>query len=430
MLNPIFSLCVYWVEMSISYTFFSSLFEQRLTRRKITLIGVGLFTLGASVNFFLQNNGIINALTTVCINSLFAFICFISNFRKCVFYAVILGLANGTLEVFLILATSFLSGQDVFAYNDNFLLLIFLTITIKTLYFLITIVLVRMIRSGENQKKVPLDFMFFPGITIVCQGVLWLICTQPNINEKILVLLSIASACLFVSTIFLFLSYSHQMENDRQVMQMQGELTRLHTEQSYYQILDQQNQQLMIYAHDAKKHLAAIQALSDDPQISKYVAALSHQLADYSNHCHSGNKMLDVMLHKYTVDCGMRGIQFRYDVRVCNLAQLDDLDLVAILGNLMDNAVTAAQDSAAKSIELEAIHRNHYSVVILTNSCGTPPQTANNRLISTKPDGQFHGYGLRSVEKALAKYAGSFEWLYDKEKQEFMVTVIVPDSRL
>ena len=92
--------------------------------------------------------------------------------------------------------------------------------------------------------------------------------------------------------------------------------------QSYYQILDQQNQQLMIYAHDAKKHLAAIQALNDDPAIGGYVTKLSDQLRDYSRSCNSGNKLLDVMLHKYSIDCNMRGISFEYDVKVCNLTQL------------------------------------------------------------------------------------------------------------
>lgn len=47
-------------------------------------------------------------------------------------------------------------------------------------------------------------------------------------------------------------------------MQGKGELSRLQIEQSYYQILEQQNQQLMMYAHDAKKHLTAIQDLNAD----------------------------------------------------------------------------------------------------------------------------------------------------------------------
>ena len=88
----------------------------------------------------------------------------------------------------------------------------------------------------------------------------------------------------------------------------------------------------MIYAHDAKKHLDAIQAINDDPRIGTYVQNLSKQLRDYTRNGHSGNRLLDIMIQKYTVDCEMRGIQFEYDVKVCNLSHLDDADLVTILG--------------------------------------------------------------------------------------------------
>lgn len=48
-------------------------------------------------------------------------------------------------------------------------------------------------------------------------------------------------------------------------MQVRSELSRIQSEKNYYQILEQQNQQLMIYAHDAKNHLAAIRSLNRDP---------------------------------------------------------------------------------------------------------------------------------------------------------------------
>ena len=211
-------------------------------------------------------------------------------------------------------------------------------------------------------------------------------------------------------------------------MQIQSELNRLQTEQSYYQILDQQNQELMIYAHDAKKHLAAIQALNEDPAIGSYVTKLSEQLKDYSKSRNSGNKLLDVMLNKYDIDCKMRGIFFEYDVKVCNLSQLEDIDLVAILGNLLDNAVTAAEKSEEKWIVLNTVHRNAYSVIILSNSCDTQPKRSGNRLLSTKSNVNFHGFGLKSVAKAISKYQGDFEWSYDAEKHTFTVTVMIVDK--
>lgn len=341
------------------------------------------------------------------------------------FYAAILGIVNVALEVSVVTISSFMVGDGFLGYNDNFLLLVSQTITIKTLYFLVTLILIKTLRPGDDRNTVPPDFLVYPVSTTMCQTIFWHICAQPNTSNNVQILLSISSICLFVSTIFLFFAYSNQVKKDRQAMQIQSELSRLQTEQSYYQILDQQNQQLMIYAHDAKKHLAAIQALNEDPAIGSYVTKLSEQLKDYSKSRNSGNKLLDVMLHKYDIDCKMRDISFEYDVKVCNLSQLEDIDLVAILGNLLDNAVTASEQSSEKYISVATIYRNRYSVIIVSNSCDTPPKLSGHHLISTKSGAGFHGFGMKSVAKSIKKYDGDYEWEYDAERQLFTVTVMI-----
>ncbi len=427
MLNPLFSWCIYLVEMSISYIFFSSLLERKFKVIRTVLIGAGLFTLGSSVNILVHNNGAINALTTWLINILFFYICFKSSPSKCMFYATILGIINASIEVSVVAISSTLVGDTFLGYNTNVLLMISQAITIKTLYFFVTLLFIRVLQPGDNQNTVPLDFLVYPMSTVVCQAGFWHICAQPDTSSGTQLLLSILSGCLFISTIFLFFAYSHQVKKDRQTLQIQSELDRLQTEQSYYQILDQQNQQLMIYAHDAKKHLAAIQALNEDPKISGYVTKLSEQLKDYSRSRTSGNKLLDVMLHKYEIDCKMRGIAFEADVKTCNLSQLEDIDLVAILGNLLDNAVTAAEQSTEKYISLSTVYRNRYSVIIVSNSCDKPPKQSGNRLISTKSSTGLHGFGLKSVEATIHKYDGDYEWDYDTDKRTFTFTAMVSE---
>ena len=425
MLNPLFSLSVYLIEMIISYIFFSSLGKRRMDTLKTIIMGTFLFTFGSTVNVLFKNNGPINALTTLIVNIVFDCFCFDSTLFKSFFYAFILDILNIALEVAVITLSSFVIRDNFSSYNNNFLLLVFQTITIKTLYFLIILVLIKMICPGDTQDSIPLDFLVFPVLTTVCQAIFWYICAQLDTFYEIQFLLSISSGCLFIETVLLFFTYSHQVKKERQTMQIQSELNRLQTEQSYYQILDQQNQQLMIYAHDAKKHLAAIQALNDDPAIGSYVTKLSEQLKDYSKSHSSGNKLLDVMLHKYDIDCKMRGITFEYDVKVCNLSQLEDIDLVAILGNLLDNAVTASEQSTEKHISVTTVYRNRYSVIIVSNSCDTPPKQSGHHLISTKSGAGFHGFGMKSVAKSIKKYDGDYEWEYDADRHLFTVTVMV-----
>ena len=428
MLNPLFSLCVYLIEMVISYIFFASLSRPKKNSLRIILVGSLLFSFASGVNIIFRNNGLINGLTTLLINVVFSSSCFDCPLQKSFFYTAILAVLNAALEVAIISASSYIAGDRFSGYNSNFLLLIFQTITIKTLYFLIILVLIKTIHPGDTSNAIPLEFLVFPALTTVCQFISWYICARLDTRYEVQFLLSISSCCLFVATVLLFFAYSHQVKKERQTIQIQNELDRLQAEQSYYQILDQQNQQLMIYAHDAKKHLAAIQALNDDPTIGSYVTKLSEQLKDYSRSRNSGNKLLDVMLHKYEIDCKMRGISFEYDVKVCNLSQLEDIDLVAILGNLLDNAVTAAEKSEEKWIVLNTVHRNAYSVIILSNSCDTQPKRSGNRLLSTKSNVNFHGFGLKSVAKAISKYQGDFEWSYDAEKHTFTVTVMIVDK--
>lgn len=427
MLNPFFSLCVFMTEMVISYVFFSGIFECHYSQLKTLVVGSLFFTLGSAANLIFHNNGVINLFATFIVNILFAQTCFDTSLNKSLFYSAILGIINVTLEVAVVFAGSLITNNAFLDYNNNFVLLLFLTIIIKGLYFVIALILVKVLRPEENDSTIPIDFLIYPVIATVCQAIFWYICAQPEISYRVQFLLSLASICLFISSILLFISYSHQVKKDNQALQVKSELSRLQTEQTYYQILDQQNQQLMIYAHDTKNHLAAIQALNENPQITNYVTKLSEQLADYSRNCHSGNKMLDVMIYKYTVDCKMRGIQFEYDVRVCNLTRIDDTDLVTILGNLMDNAITAAEQSTDKTINLTTVHRNSYSVIVISNSCDVPPKQSGNRLISTKHDNGMHGFGLKSVKKAICKYQGDFEWDYNEKECSFTVTVMLQE---
>lgn len=427
MLNPICSLCVYITEMVIAYIFFSSIFERRFETIKCIFIGFILFITGSLINLISGNNPVINFFTTILIILLFSVISFRARIIQYCFSTAILVIGNMTLEMAAIAISSSISGSSFLDYNTNILLFIFEAVSSKSLYYLFVLIISRIINPHDATTKIPINFLLYPITSTVCLFVFWYICIAPGCSTRIQLLLAVAGVCLFISSLLLFITYSRQVEKDSETMQIKSELSRIQTEKSYYQILDQQNQHLLIYAHDAKNHLAAINSLNTDPQISRYIHKLSEQITEYTRFCHSGNKLLDVMIHKYCVDCKMRGIRFDYDVKLCNLSNIEDIDLVAILGNLIDNAVSAAEKSEQRRISVATAQRNSYSVIVITNSCDTPPKSNGNHLITTKNDHYAHGFGLKSVRKTLKKYQGDFEWEYDEKYHEFTVTVMVGD---
>ncbi len=425
MMNPIVAVSVFSLEILICYIFFSNIFQRKRSNLICFLCGAIAALLAASCNLLSHNSGVINTIVSTVVQCTFAYICFHTKLYISFFYSLILVVIGGTAEVFVIFTFSHIMGVEFLAYNDNLMVLIMECSTSKIIYFLVTLIFSRIANPDSGMKKLPLTLFLYPVTCSICLVLFWHIVTRPGLSLDIQFRLSIASVLHMVSTILLFITYQHQLEKESKAIHMQNEVDRLRVEKSYYDILEQQNQKLRIYAHDAKNHLSAIQSLTDDPQINQYIGSLSRQLADYTRICNSGNKMLDIMLHKYDLECRSKGIDFQYDVKLCNLSGIEDIDLVAILGNLMDNAMTAAARSEEKYIRLETGRHNAYQILTIRNSSDTAPQTEGDSLISSKKNKEYHGFGLKSVAQVLQKYQGDFDWNYDSATSQFAVTAMI-----
>lgn len=425
MLNPLVSCSVYAFEMLIIYVFFSRISDRKTSALKTFLLGILLFEAGSGINLLFQNNLWINTAVSIGIRILFCILCFDVKPVLAACYSVVLVVLNFALELIAVFVISAITGTETIDYNSNLALLILECSTSKILFFVTCLIMSHIIKPHAGFSKYQLSLFFFPLCSALCLMIFWFICTRNNVTYDIQLLLSVASVIIFGSTVLLFITYQHQIDAESEHLRVKSENERLQTEKSYYDILERQNQQLMIYTHDTKNHLTAIQSLCTDPSIDEYIAKLLNQLKDYSSNCHSGNKMLDVMINKFVIDCGRRGIQFDYYLKSCNLKRLDDIDLVAILGNLMDNAITAAAKSNDKKISLETTQRNGYSVIIISNSCDSAPVIQGGQLVTSKDDKKLHGFGLKSVAKTLKRYNGDFSWEYNELYHEFIVTVMI-----
>ncbi len=429
MLDPIISGTVFGIELLILYIFCSRISESKYSVGKCMLIGAGLFACGSAVNLLFNNNVAINNISSATIYFLFGLLCFEMKPLITGFYAILLVVLNFSFEIVTVLLIAPYTGQQSIDVNSNAALLVLVVLTSKTLFFLLCLVLSRIISPQANRIKIPLAFLLYPTALLSCLLLTWRVCLLKEATQMIQKYMVASCLLFFVATIIIFIIYQHQLNQSRLQMQMENEIQHLKTEKTYYKILEQQNEDLMVYAHDVKKHLAAISALNSDKEMAQYVEQLTNQVKTYSKNCHSGNKLLDVMIHKYGMDCKENEIRFTYDVQQCNLSNLSDNDLVSVLGNLMDNAIQAACSSTEKEVVLETTSRNGYSVIIIRNSCDTSPKSKGEHLITTKTDTFTHGYGLKSVRKTLKGYDGDFSWEYDKEHHLFTMTVMIGENK-
>lgn len=417
------------IEFLISYIVFSHVAELKRSKILCFVLGSIIFISAVPINIILGNNIIINGLYFAFINILTALSFFYISPLKAIFYSVVLDIFSTALEFATIILFSFLFNVGIEEYNSNNTLLIIEGVASKLLYFIVSIILIRLISKDRLKARFPLSFFIYPLSVLFAFISIWKVCLVEELSQTSQTVFSIVIIILFASTVLLFITYQHNIEKENGFVAIQGELDRLQTEKSYYDILDAQDEQLLTYAHDAKNHIITIKNLNKDEQIDKYIDEMSESLKTYNSISRSGNKILDVIINKYTTECTLKNISFAHDVRVSNLKCIDDFDLVTILGNLLDNAIEAAEKSTEKSISFETDFRNAYNIIIVSNSCDNAPIIQGSKLMTTKKDSSVHGLGIKNVQRTIQKYNGDLSWGYNPESKSFRATVMIRENR-
>ncbi len=401
-------LVAYIIEFISAHILYSSAAEKKFKPIYCYLIGGGLFAFGLLVQTLFHQMVWLNLLVYVLIDVLYAYLCFHLNVKKSIFYGLIVTLIGVILEVLVGFATaSLIDISALELINDVFASAITVGLS-RGLLFITVLILSRFI-AKEGSFKAPLSFFIYPLALMITLCTFYYVCAYCGVNSTGQLALAIISLILIVPTTLLFLIYQRNIEKENELFRLKNEMDKVETEKTYYDILDKQNQDLRIYAHDAKNHLAAIRSLNTNPEIDEYLNKITESLATYSKVSRSGNHSLDVIINRYVTECSIKDVKFTFDTRLKNLEYVEGYDLVTILGNLLDNALESAEKSEKREITLSTDYRNTYDVLIVTNSCDTSPKTSNNKLITTKSDKKLHGIGLKSVAKTLAKYNGDYD---------------------
>ena len=184
---------------------------------------------------------------------------------------------------------------------------------------------------------------------------------------------------------------------------------------------------MQILAHDFKNHLSYVRHLDSVEDIDKYIDKVYPEIEKFQQTASTGNKTLDVILSKYTSICELKAVSFKADVKNANLSQVESVDLIALLNNLLDNAVEAAETSESKRITLTLVKDTQFmDKLVIANSCDTAPAQSGGKLLTRKKEGAFHGTGLKSVKKVCDRYGANYTWEYDSEEYLFITTVLMP----
>lgn len=179
--------------------------------------------------------------------------------------------------------------------------------------------------------------------------------------------------------------------------------------------------------HDLKHHIIALRAEDNDEKRAAYLDQMEEEIKTYEAQNKTGNKVLDTLLTSKNLFCMKNQISMTSVVDGTLFAFMDVMDICSIFGNALDNAIECEKqiaDPEKRLIHVSAFSQKNFLIIRFENYCETALQFDMELPVTTKDDGQFHGYGLKSLRYTVHKYGGEVD--IDVQDNWFALKILIP----
>lgn len=188
--------------------------------------------------------------------------------------------------------------------------------------------------------------------------------------------------------------------------------------------------QLRDVKHNMRNNLVSILAYAKNQEYDKLIKFVNEIMEEGGMYnttvINTGNIVVDSLVNYWYVTAKKKGIDFQVNISIPMILPFKGADICLIVGNLLENAVEAAEQTEGKKyINFQMKYDKDNLLIFVSNSYqGKLIKTKNKKLKSTKQDAQNHGIGLVSVYRTAKKYHGGV-FIDDSEPTRFLIRVVL-----
>lgn len=162
--------------------------------------------------------------------------------------------------------------------------------------------------------------------------------------------------------------------------------------------------------HDLKHQITLLRSNIGDDKKLEYLDEVEREIGAFEAQNKTGNEVLDTILTGKSLYCHEHGITLTCVADGKLLDFLSVMDMSAIFGNALDNAIESAEkitDPAKRLIHVTVSRQKGFASVIVRNRYGEEPRFSGGMPVTSKGDRENHGYGVRSIVATAEKYGGT-----------------------
>ncbi len=186
------------------------------------------------------------------------------------------------------------------------------------------------------------------------------------------------------------------------------------------QLQQEQQKALQDYEQSIRSLLEEIEKESCDTETA---LAISEQCRQYIGGTLSGQPIVDALLAYKHKECDDRGIQLEMEMTAFPLEGFSGEEYVGILGNLLDNAMEAAERTTKPWVRLKSFKASGQWILEVTNSKPIDEAPLAGNMETIKEDKKNHGLGVKIVKRIVKKYRGVVNYRDYEDSFEVMIAI-------
>lgn len=235
----------------------------------------------------------------------------------------------------------------------------------------------------------------------------------------------------FAGLVMLYAQLEMRRETDlrRELETMDNLLKRQYDQ---YRVSKENDELIARKYHDLKHQIDIIRNENNPGKREEYLRDIDMAIKRHEAENRTGNSVLDTILSGKALYCAKHGIQLTCMADGAVLDFMGVMDICTIFGNALDNAIECAEklsDPEKKIVCVAVMAQNEFAVIRFENYYGASGLVMDADMpVTTKGDGIYHGYGLKSIRAAVEKYNGCFT--IHTQDNWFSLNILIPLTKI
>lgn len=231
--------------------------------------------------------------------------------------------------------------------------------------------------------------------------------------------------CAFIMYgLFLFYIVQVKGEEKNRILNMRNDLL-----EANYQALKKVYDENRVLSHDFRNHVMAISHLIQEQrnvEALKYIEAYIEAASAVNQRVESGCEIMDIIINYKIAEATEKNIKFTDEVDYIGYINIEDIDICALMSNLLDNAIEACEKISNEDrwIYLKIKQNKNMLLIWVANSILENKKDHVDFFQSTKKNPIFHGLGIKSINNVIKKYEGYK--IHEIQENKFQIFVSLP----